>query len=82
MNGVIDKSDANFVGGLSFDEILNENVFIGPYPQIEDDVQQMAKAGVTAVINVQTDIDIQHRGYSWPKMVTYYKERGIVAKHY
>ena len=32
VNGIIDKSDANFVGGLSFDKIGDSHVFIGPYP--------------------------------------------------
>jgi hypothetical protein len=40
------------VGGLSFDKINDTNIFIGPYPQIEDDVKTMASAGVTGVFNV------------------------------
>jgi len=52
VNGYINKSDANFVGGLSFDKIADLGIFIGPYPQIEEDVITMAKAGVTGVFNV------------------------------
>jgi hypothetical protein len=32
VNGHIEKADANFVGGLSFDQINDLNIFIGPYP--------------------------------------------------
>lgn len=52
VNGLINKSDANFVGGLSFDKIENTGIFIGPYPQLEEDVKTMSVAGVTGVLNV------------------------------
>lgn len=42
----------------------------------------MAKAGVTAVLNVQTEIDIAHRGINWPRMIEYYEHYGIKAVHY
>jgi hypothetical protein len=32
VNGLINKADANFVGGLSFDKINDTGTFIGPYP--------------------------------------------------
>jgi hypothetical protein len=32
VNGLVDKADGNFVGGLSFDEIMETNIYIGPYP--------------------------------------------------
>ena len=55
MNGLINKTDANFVGGLSFDKINDTNIFIGPYPQIEDDVKTMAASGVTGVFYINRD---------------------------
>ena len=73
VNGFINKTDANFVGGLSFDKINDTNIFIGPYPQIEDDVKIMASAGVTGVFNVQTEIDFKHRGIKWDNMLQYYR---------
>ena len=42
----------------------------------------MAQAGVTGVFNVQTEIDINHRGVNWPKMVEYYEKRGINPVHF
>lgn len=32
VNGHVEMSDANFVGGLTFDKIGETNIFIGPYP--------------------------------------------------
>jgi hypothetical protein len=52
VNGHIEKADANFVGGLSFDKIGTTKIFIGPYPQLEEDTQAMLEAGITGVFNV------------------------------
>ncbi len=82
VNGKIEKGDANFVGGLSFNKIGDTGVFIGPYPQLEEDVNAMAEAGVTGVFNVQTEIDFAHRGTNWPRMLQYYEENRIIAVHY
>eukprot|EP00347_Sterkiella_histriomuscorum_P011252 403373163 len=82
VNGMINKADANFVGGLSFDKIADTKLFIGPYPQLEEDVIAMAEAGVTGVLNVQTDIDIAHRGINWPRMLEYYAQHKVTAVHY
>jgi hypothetical protein len=30
-------ADANFVGGLTFDQIGKTGIYIGPYPQLEED---------------------------------------------
>lgn len=32
VNGMIDKADANFVGGLFFSKIGETGIYIGPYP--------------------------------------------------
>ena len=82
VNGHIEKADANFVGGLFFSKIGDTNIYIGPYPQLEEDVKAMSDAGVTGVLNVQTDIDIKHRGIDWPRMLSYYARSRIVAEHF
>lgn len=70
------------MGGLSFDKIGDTGIFIGPYPQLEEDVKAMSRAGVTGVLNVQTEIDIKHRGINWPKMLGHYNEQDINAVHF
>ena len=82
VNGHIEKTDANFVSGCTFDKIGEEHLFVGPYPQLEADADQMKAAGVTGVFNVQTEIDHAHRGIDWPKMVGLYEARGIVPVHF
>lgn len=82
VNGHVEMADANFVGGLTFDQIGGTNIFIGPYPQLEEDTQAMKEAGITGVFNVQTQIDIDHRGTNWPLMCQYYKERGMTPVHF
>jgi hypothetical protein len=82
VNGHVEKHDANFVGGLSFDQIGHTNIYIGNYPQVEDDAQALHEAGVTGIFNVQTDTDIEHRGYNWDLMKQYYSERGMEAIHF
>lgn len=32
VNGHVEKADANFVGGLSFDKIGETGIYLGPYP--------------------------------------------------
>ena len=34
------------------------------------------------MFNVQTEIDIAHRGVNWPKMLEYYAARNINAVHF
>jgi len=38
VNGVIDKADGNFLGGLFFDKIGDTNVWMGTYPLFETDI--------------------------------------------
>ena len=37
VNGKIDKADANFVGNMTFDKIGDTKIFLGQYPQTEED---------------------------------------------
>tara|TARA_B110000285_G_C15051138_1_gene577049 strand:- start:176 stop:778 length:603 start_codon:yes stop_codon:yes gene_type:complete len=82
VNGHIEKADANFVGSLNFDKIGETGIFLGQYPQTEEDVDKLHAAGITGIFNVQTDIDIAHRGINWPKMIDLYKAKDISAVHF
>jgi hypothetical protein len=46
---------------------------------LKEDVIAMASKGVSGVLNVQTEIDIKHRGINWPRMLDYYRENSINA---
>jgi hypothetical protein len=52
VNGIIDKADANFLGGLYFDKIGDTKIFVGTYPLRESDIQKMKDAGISGVLNL------------------------------
>lgn len=70
--------DVNFVSEMKFDAVP-PHMFIGPYPQSVEDVDTLARAGVTAVFNVQTDEDFKHRAIQWKTLTDRYDKHGIVA---
>ena len=77
MNGIVDKLDVNLVLDLEFDEVEGEHIVIGPYPQSKQDVGVLVEYGVNAVINLQTDVDMNHRGVLWARMVKEYRKCGV-----
>ncbi|TNV79982.1 hypothetical protein FGO68_gene17402 [Halteria grandinella] len=74
---MINKADESFVGGLFFSKIGDTGIYIGPYPQTQDDVEALFQAGITGVLNVQTEDDFMQRSIDWSKMQAYYKGRNI-----
>ena len=78
VNGVLVCRDANFVAGLDFDAVP-PGMYLGPYPQSEEDIDALHGKGVTAVLNLQTDEDFQHRHVRWQRLLQYYQERGMHA---
>lgn len=82
LNHNIVRFDINFVNDLNFNKIGDYPIFIGPYPQGEEDIEKMHKAGVTAVLNVQSDIDFVHRQINWKNLVeAYSKNRIEIVRH-
>ena len=39
----------------------DKNIFIGPYPQSEEDFQKISEKGINEIINLQTDDDMKAR---------------------
>ena len=60
-NSYLEIIDINFVGELLFDRMGNKNIFIGPYPQSEEDLKKLSQKGINEIINLQTDDDIKAR---------------------
>jgi protein-tyrosine phosphatase len=52
-------------------------LFIGSYPESTNDIEQLRREGVTAVLNLQTDDDMKHFKLNWGFLARYYKTRGI-----
>lgn len=67
---------------MLFDKIGETGIYIGPYPQVREDVLKLRDAGITGILNVQTEIDLAHRGVNWPKMIELYTELGITPVHF
>jgi len=76
VNSTFFLRDVNFVADMQFHE-CPPDMFIGPYPQTTADIDEMAEAGVTAVLNVQTDEDFDHRQIDWDTLLKHYEKRNI-----
>ena len=73
MNGLVDKADGNFLGALDFAQIGDHQLFVGAYPRVEDDVRKLQEAGITGVLNLQTDEDIAQRQIDPAKLQKIYQ---------
>ena len=63
---------------INFDPILS-NLIVGSFPASRIDVNRLAQAGVTAVVNLQSDVDFVHLGVNWPALEASYLELGIAV---
>ena len=61
---------------FNFDPIVDQ-IFVGRGPTTADHIAQMKAAGVTAVLNLQTDQDFLDQGIDWPRLVTAYEQNDI-----
>jgi len=62
--------------------ILKNKLLIGSCPMTAGDVAQLKAAGITAVLNLQTDFDLQQRDIDWPAMADAYRELGVVVRRF
>jgi protein-tyrosine phosphatase len=76
-NGIIYRLDINFITDLKFNKMGNYPIYIGPYPQNEQEISVLAETGITAVLNVQTEKDQKHRQIDWAEHIKAYKHSGI-----
>jgi protein-tyrosine phosphatase len=79
-NSIIQRTDVNFVADFKFNKIGNYPIYIGPYPQNDEEIKILADSGITAVLNVQTDRDLKHRQVDWSHLLRTYKESRIVVE--
>lgn len=75
-SGVIEVMDANFVGGMQFDAV-SPALFLGPYPQLPEDIDALKRQGISAVLNVQTDADIALRHADFDDFIAHYRKAAI-----
>ncbi len=66
---------------MNLDQI-EPNLFLGSCPDHADDVESLrSKYAITAVLNVQTDKDMEVWGIDWATLQRAYERVGIVVKH-
>jgi len=58
---MVDKCDANFIGQFFYQQLEQTNIFIGNYPSELSEVIKLSNAGVTGVLNVMTQGNINSR---------------------
>ena len=62
---------------MDYDQILPQ-LFVGSRPRIVGDIDELVRdAGVTAVLNVQTDEDMSLYDTDWQKLEAHYRKTGI-----
>lgn len=79
VNGVINKTDSNFLNGFFVSEINNSGIIIGPYPIFEIDVDEAClQKKAKAVLNIQTREEIVARGVDQLTIEKFYRSKGVV----
>jgi protein-tyrosine phosphatase len=76
----IEVMDANFVSGMQFDAV-SAALFLGPYPQLPEDIDALKRQGISAVLNVQTDADIALRYVDFEAFRIHYRKAAIDLHH-
>jgi protein-tyrosine phosphatase len=62
---------------MDFDQIL-DHVYVGSYPELVMEIDRLKReAGVTAVLNLQTDEDLDRFGVDWPALQVRYRRLKI-----
>jgi protein-tyrosine phosphatase len=59
--------------------IIENRLLIGSCPMTAGDIAHLKDVGITAVLNLQTDEDIEHRDIDWPGMEAAYREFGMLV---
>ena len=53
------------------------NLFVGSFPENLEDIDRLHRAGITAVLNIQTHEDMAHHGIIWRRLELHYNEVGV-----
>lgn len=65
---------------MNYDQILPE-LYCGSCPRTPADVDALRRAaGVTAVLNLQTDEDFESWGIDWPRLTGHYQAGGVEVR--
>ena len=63
---------------INFSRIL-DNLIVGSCPASAMDAKRLAQAGITAVVNLQSDADFERLGIDWMALENLYHELGVAV---
>lgn len=64
---------------INFD-LITKTLFVGTYPQSPLDIDRLRDgARITAVVNLQTDVDIQSLKVEWSRLAKHYAKREMTV---
>jgi len=56
------------------------NLFVGACPMTVNDIAELKSAGITGILNLQTQEDFDFHGIDWPHLHALYYARGIEVR--
>jgi hypothetical protein len=56
------------------------NLFVGAFPKTEEDIAQLEAAGISGILNLQTEEDFDYHGVDWPAMRAIYFARRLEVR--
>ena len=81
-NSFLEVLDVNFVANLEFDKMGDKNIYIGPYPQFENDFKLLSESGIDTILNIQSDKDFKVRQINYELQLKQAKKYGININRY
>ena len=81
-NSFLEILDVNFVANLVFNQMGTKKIYIGPYPQSENDFKLIAQSGIDAILNVQSDKDLIFRQINHQLQLKQAKNLGLTIYRY
>ena len=81
-NSFLEILDVNFVANLVFNRMGDKKIYIGPYPQSENDFQIIAQNGIDSILNVQSDKDLIFRQINHTLQLKQANNLGITINRY
>jgi hypothetical protein len=77
VNGHCNKADGNFYSDFTFDQIGQTGIYCGTSPVTQRDIQKLAAAGVSGVLDIQSNVEHKQRGIDMEQIDSWYKQCGI-----
>ena len=66
---------------INFD-LIQANIYVGSAPNSKEDVARLKQLKVSALISLQSDVDLKERDIDWAQIQRCYQENDITAQRY